>query len=236
MTFPVDSVQNIVTAWWEQREGPEVRRGSLIFAFVPHVDQVPLTLKPIARKEAEQHTEAKVEISPLRIRDPRPKEPLPVAALSLPEGELWSAYRAKRRPCLVIGMKQPVVADSLRRDMPKKSTSPTIMVAPYYGVDKDGRRAGYNQKLVQRIKHAEYPQFILDFLPIPGPKQSLLRLDHIQPIGNHYNSYEYTGYCLSDESVEMILNDWLQWFLFGGLPPSSLILDFQKQIIDSFGQ
>lgn len=234
MTFPIDSVQNIVSHWWEECDKKELKRGSLIYAFVPHVDQVPNTLKSIARKKAEEHREAKIKISPLRINDPRPGEVLPVAALSLYEGELWTVYRAKKRPCLVVGTKQPQVDDSLRRYMPRKLTSPTLIVAPYYGADKDGRRAGYNSKLVERIRHAEYPQFMLDFLPISGPKQSILRLDHIQPVGFHYYAYEHSGYCLSDEAVELILDDWLQWLFYGGLPPESILIDFQKEIISIY--
>jgi hypothetical protein len=131
----------------------------------------------------------------------------------------------------VLANEQPKVRDKLRRDMPRKLTSPTIIVAPYYGADKDGRRAGYNQPLVERIRHAEYPQFMVDQLPIGGPKESILRLDHIQPIGLHYYAYEHSGYSLSDEAVENILDDWLIWLFYGGLPPDSLLLDYQKDII-----
>ena len=235
MSFPTDSVQNIVTSWWEERDKKDLKKGSLIYAFVPHVDQVPITLTIIGRKEAEKHKEAKLNITPLRINDYRPKEALPVAALSLHEGELWTAYRAKKRPCLVVGTEQPKVDNSLRRDMPKKLTSATLLVAPYYGADKDGRRAGYNPELVERIRHAEYPQFMLDYLPIGGPKQSILRLDHIQPIGLHYYAYEHSGFCLSEEAVELILDDWLKWLFYGGLPPDSFLLDYQKEIISIYG-
>jgi hypothetical protein len=234
--YPADSVQNIVTSWWEEGDKKELKRGTLVYAFVPHVDQVPITLIPKGRKDAKQHDKAVINITPLRINDHRPREALPVAALSLNDGELWTAYRAKKRPCLVIGTEQPDVDNALRRNMPKKLTSPTILVAPYYGADKDGKRAGYNPQLVERIKHAEYPQFLLDQLPIGGgPKESILRFDHIQPIGLHYYAYEHSGYCLSDEAVELILNDWLKWLFYGGLSPDSFLLDFQKEIVSIYG-
>jgi hypothetical protein len=230
MKFPDDSVQNIVDPWWEECGEKELKRGALIYAFVPHVDQVPNTLIPIGRKEAAKHSEAKIEIAPLRINAPKQKEPLPVAALSLHEGELWTVYRAKKRPCLLIGTKHPQVDNSLRRNMPKSLTSPTLIVAPYYGADKDGKRAGYNVELIKRIKHAEYPQFMLDFLPIGGPKQSILRFDHMQPVGFHYYAYEHSGFCLSDEAVELILDDWLHWFFWDELSSDSIILDYQEGI------
>jgi len=119
--------------------------------------------------------------------------------------------------------------------MPRKLTSPTILVAPYYGADKDRKRAGYNPQLVERIRHAEYPQFLLDQLPIGGPKESILRFDHIQPIGLHYYAYEHSGYSLSDEAVELILDDWLKWLFYGGLPPDSFLLDYQREIISVHG-
>ena len=234
MTFPTDSVQNIVNSWWEPSVKYELKRGALIRAFVPHVDQIPNTLIPIGRKEADEHSKAIIEIAPLRINASRSKAKLPVAALSIPEGEIWTAYRSKKRPCLVIGTKQPHVEDVLRRDMPRKLTSPTLIVAPYYGADQDGSRAGYNPELVDRIRHAEYPQFILDYLPIPGHKQSILRLDHLQPVGLHYQTYEHSGFCLSDEAVDLILDDWLKWLLYGGLPKNSLILDYQKEIVAAY--
>jgi len=233
--YQTDSIQNIVDSWWEKDSHENLKRGALVYAFIPHVDQVPITLAPKGRKEATEHEKAIISITPLRIKDHRPKESLPVAALSLHEGELWTAYRAKKRPCLVIGTKQPEVKNAYRRNMPKKLTSPTVLVAPYYGADKDGKRAGYNEQLVERIRHAEYPQFMLDSLPIGGTKNSILRFDHIQPIGLHYYAYEHSGFCLSDEAVELILNDWIQWLFYGGLPKDSFILDFQKEIVSIYG-
>ncbi|MCL2791092.1 MAG: hypothetical protein FWD79_10670 [Desulfobulbus sp.] len=231
MTFPDDSIQSVVNTWWEEQcDHTILKRGSLIFAFVPHVDQVPYTLTPDGRKEEDQHYEAKVNIGPLRIKDSRPTRTLPVAALSVNEGEIWTAFRAKKRPCLVIGNPLPQVDKALRHGMPNILTSPTVVVAPYYGADRDGSRAGYNPELVERIRHAEYPQFMLDNLPITGPKQSILRLDHIQPVGQHYYAWEHSGYGLSEEAVENVLNDWLTWVLSGNMPGNSLILYFQKDI------
>ena len=93
------------------------------------------------------------------MKDRRTKEDLPVAAMALHDDELWTAYRAKKRPCLVLVSDVPAVDNKLRRGMPKRSTAPTVIVAPYYGSDRDGTRAGYNPELVERIRHAEYPQF-----------------------------------------------------------------------------
>jgi hypothetical protein len=232
--YPTDSVQNIVSSWWEEDDKTRLKRGSLVYAFVPHVDQVPNTLTPIGRKDPTQHNEAIVRISPLRIKESRSKPGLPVAALSLYEGELWTVYRAKKRPCLVLDAEQPEVKNMIRRGMPKILTSPTVLVAPYYGADKDGNRSGYNSELVERVQHAEYPQFFWDKLPIRGARESILRFDHIQPVGLHHYAYEHSGYALSDDAVDLIIDDWLIWLFRGELPPESIILDYQEEIRSIF--
>ena len=165
MIFPDDAVQNIVDSWWEACDSNQVQPGALLYACLPHVDQQPVIMVPIDRKEPGEHQTTTVRFEPLNLTEYHRLPELPVAALALNDGELWAAYRAKRRPCLVLGLTTPVDA-RLRRDMPKKSTSPAMVVAPYYGVDRDGSRAGYNPELVQRIRHAEYPQFVLDSLPL----------------------------------------------------------------------
>ena len=234
--YPEDSLQTIIhpSPWWVKAEDKELKSGRLVYAFIPHVDQVPHTIKAIGRKNAEEHTSAQVEIAPLRMQDRLRRTDLPVAGMTLHDGEIWTAYKAKKRPCLVLGNDTQVnVDDRLRRGMPKRSTAPTVLVAPFYGADKDGSRAGYNAALVERIRHAEYPQFFWDMLPIGGPKESILRLDHLQPVGTHYNSYALSEYSLSVEALEL-MTEWVQWVMFGGVPEDSLILDFCQQIQQTF--
>lgn len=180
MMYPDDSIQTVISNWWEETESKELERGSLVYAFIPHVDQVPFTVIPAGRLEAECHDKASLKIEPLRMQERRPKDTLPVAAMTLHDGELWAAYRAKKRPCLVLGSTSPIVDKKLSRGMPKRSTAPVVQVAPYYGADCGVSRAGYNPELVDRIKHLEYQQFFWDKLPIGGPNESILRLDHMQ--------------------------------------------------------
>lgn len=237
MTYPDDSVQSLVAEgrWWEATEEKEPSRGSLIFAFAPHVDQVPYTIKEVARAKAKEHNTGIIDIAPLEMKRPRRREDLPVAAMSLAANELWLAYRGKKRPCLVLGSTHPEVDNDLRRNMPKRSTDQVVLVAPYYGVDQDGSRAGYNPALVERIRHAEYARFFWDKLPISGkPEESILRLDHIQPIGTKQNSYELAGFRLSDRAMPVI-DDWISWLVWGGVSPESPLNEYRKIIVDSFG-
>ncbi|MBU1566987.1 MAG: hypothetical protein KJ630_15365 [Proteobacteria bacterium] len=83
------------------------------------------------------------------------------------------------------------------KNIPMKSYAKTVFLAPYYGADQEGR-AGYSSRLMERIRHAEYPQFFTDSLPIDGKtKESILRLDHLQSFGFYFNSFELTGFKLS---------------------------------------
>ncbi|MDP2851832.1 MAG: hypothetical protein Q8O23_00330, partial [Gallionella sp.] len=144
-------------------------------------------------------------MTPLSVNQPPEKTDLPVAAMPHSDGEVWAAYRAKKRPCLVIGSNNPAVDQALTQGMPTNSTAPTVLVAPYYGVDKDSRRAGYQPDFVERVRHCEYPQFVWDRLPIGGgPDESILRLDHLQPIGALNNSYKLSEFKLSDAALEII--------------------------------
>ena len=218
MTFPDDSIQASIdpSLWWVKQDSNQLERGCLISAFTPHVDQIPYTIVPKGRKKAEEHDTAEVEIKPLEIKNPKCYSSLPVAAMPLFGSEILTGYRAKKRPCLVLGSQCRLVEDGYRRGMPKRSTAPVVLAAPYYGADKDGRRAGYNVELVNRIRHAKYPQFLVDSLPLGGSRESILRLDHLQPIGTHYNSYELSGYKLSEDALE-IMDEWLNWLIYGFL-------------------
>ena len=70
--------------------------------------------------------------------------------------------------------------------------------------------------VVDAIRRCHWPQYVWDRLPLPGAAESILRLDHIQPIGRHYKSYEQTPHCLSTEAME-IIDEWVRWHLTGCL-------------------
>ena len=155
--YPDDCIQSIIhpNAWWVNNTDRTVCRGALVFAFVPHADQTPYTFEPVARTDATQHNSAIVKVAPIRVNQPLKKTELPVAAMPSYPGEVWAAYRAKRRPCLIIGSAFPRVDPALTRGMARHSTAPTILAAPYYGATKDGSRGGYNPALVEQIRHCD---------------------------------------------------------------------------------
>ena len=219
--FPDDCIQSIIgsTNWWTKNNEKKLCRGALIVAFAPHVDQVPYALEPVGRTDASRHDSAILRVAPLSVNQPLEKTDLPVAAMPLSDGEVWAAYRAKKRPCLVIGSNNPAVEQALTKGTPKNSTAPTVLVAPYYGVDRDGRRAGYKPDFVERVRHCEYPQFVWD---------------HLQPIGALNNSYKISEFKLSDAALE-IIDELVHWLIWGGVDADGLIALYREEIEATFG-
>lgn len=223
-------VQDLVDNWWIK--STTVQRGSLIEAYLPHIDQVPYQFEPIGRKDPRAHQKAEVSVKPLKIGEDLQQVPLPVAGMPrLLRNEYWSAYRAKKRPCIVLSGPGDKIDKALTRGMPNHSTSPTLVVAPYYGIAKSEKRAGFNPLFIERVRHITYKQFLYDELPHSYGESSILRLDHILPIGAHTKSYKPLGFSLGPEALQ-ILDEYLQWNLFGGVNPDAFILEFKKLITD----
>ncbi len=224
--WPDDSVQGLVDFdWWVPCPEPKkLTRGQLVRAFIPHADQTPYRLVPEGRNEPTDHRNVRFTIEATKIGDPNRHSRLPVAALpSLPPGEVYAVYRAKVRPCLIISTGGPIP--------PKESgvapwvTFPTIAVAPYFGADQDGGRGGWRPDFIERIRHAEYPQYVWDKLPLGGrgPAESVLRLDQAQPIGRHYNSIEPLPWMLSDDALALV-DEWHHWLTFERWPSKKEVL------------
>lgn len=233
--YPKDCVQHVVGSddWWIKSDQKTPCRGALVTAFAPHVDQEPYGFEPLGRKEESQHDSAIFKVAPLRVNQYLQRTELPVAAMPLHGSEVFAAYRAKRRPCLVIGSVSPSVDKSLTRGKPKHSTAPTILIAPFYGVEQDGQRAGYNPQFIKQVRRLKYPQFLWDKLP-SNNQESLLRLDHLQPIGTGRGSYKLTGYRLGRDALE-IVDELFQWLIWERPPPEDgLIAMFREDIVSIF--
>lgn len=236
--YPDDCIQSSISnpsKWWIKQQDQQLCRGSLLHAYVPHIDQTPYGLELIGRKDPRDHTSAEVKVSPVSVDRPFQPTALPVAAMPLNHGEIWAAYKAKRRPCLVIGsVSSPLVDKSLTRGKPNHLTAPTILVAPYYGAKKSATRAGFTDTFIERVRHCEYPQFMWDMLPIPGDtKESILRIDQLQPIGAHYKSHSLLGYKLSEEAL-CVMDEILTWYLWGGVPSGGIVSAYREIIEELF--
>lgn len=227
-SYPDDSVQNLCGDWWEKTDAALLEYGRLVKAFLPHVDQQPNILVPQGRTDPEAHEEADFEIRPLRRNLPPSEAFLPVAGLPTYPGEVRIVQRGKKRPALVLSTLGAKVESRLRTGA-RYQTNRSVQVAPFYGADRSGKRGGFNPELLQRIRRAEYPQYAWDSLPIGGSSDSILRLDHVQPLGENAQAVELTPYRLTADAAE-IVEEWLAWFRTGLLDEDGVLAYFRGQM------
>lgn len=225
-------VQDFAAPWWIPCDRGQFQRGQLIRAFLPHVDLTPHTLTPEGRVSPTDHSEALFRIAPLRVREPYARSRLPVAALPAVEGEVYTVHRSKTRPALIVSTGGSEVPKPLRPSTtPRWQTAPTLLVAPFYGTERTDGRAGWHPPFIDRIRRCEYPQFMLDALPLPGStSESVLRFDHVQPIGRHHESYEPVGFCLSEDAL-LIVDEWLTWLWSGKLDEASVLAEIRAELL-----
>jgi hypothetical protein len=224
-TYPEASVHNLTGSWWESASDKRVTRGRLLRAIVPYPDMKPYRLVPVGRgDDAKQHQRANYQIEEFRTGDPTQNvSVLPVAGLPLRSGETHLVRRGKMRPVVVLATAGNVVDDRFKRDSASWQHRPALLVAPYYGVEADGTRAGWNPEFVARIQRAEYSQYVWDILPIGGsPEGSILRLDHIFPIGADPANWVMTDYRLRGDALTY-LDEWLSWHTSGSLLENGLL-------------
>lgn len=222
--FPPDCVQALVDPWWIPSKEGVPERGRLLWAIVPIVGFTPRELKAARTGVSENHERATFVLEAIRVSQ-KQAPGLPVAALPAFEGEVNAVYRAKRRPVVVLGV-SPTIDLKASGGTKGWQTDPMLLVAPYFGVPADGSRGGWNPEFVRRIRHAEYPSYAYDRLP-PGHKtESILRLDQLQPIGRHHDSYERTDWRLSDDALGLV-DEQLRW-LTTGLLDGEKMLDFAR--------
>ncbi len=107
-----------------------------------------------------------------------------------------------------------------------------MIVAPYYGADEGGKRSGFNPEFVKRARRCEYPQYMWDLLPINGSaEESVMRLDHLQPVGRSEDSMELLDYCLSDDAL-LLFDEWLEWLLKGFLETDTMFGELREELIN----
>jgi hypothetical protein len=227
--YPDDSLQNYCSSWWVRTQDQQVRRGRLLWAFVPHVDQHPFVLVAEGRSEPTEHKSANYRFEPLQGTLPVAAK-LPVAGLPHYPGEVRLVLRAKKRPVLVLSTGGTDVPKPLRAGAARYQTNPTLIAAPYYGADQGGSTGGWKPEFVARIRRCEYPQYMWDQLPLSGRNESILRLDHLQPIGRHGESYELTEFELHEEALSLV-DEYLSWVLMGGLPADGIVNEIRRVLL-----
>ena len=236
-SYPEISIQNAIdpSPWWVEDNNRYRLRGRLIWAFLPHVDQIPYTITMIGRVEASIHDEATARIEPLRISERQPHSPLPVAAMPTYPGEVRIVQRAKRRPALILSEGGHLLPKELTKGRPKYQVAPTLLVAPFYGGETSVKRGGFPKEFLERVRRCEFPQYMCERLPPKGTSESLLRFDHIQPIGRHHDSIEWTEFCLAQDAMA-IIDEWITWVMTGLLPENGLVFPTRQQFLSMDSQ
>ena len=217
-SWPEDCIQFCCNSWWIEDGAHTLVRGRLLWTFVAFPENKPYRLVPEDRgDDPKDHSRFRVKIEPFDAGNPPKPAPdsLPVAGLPLHEGENYFVQRGKTRPVVVVGTGGEDIPRAIRGGGARWQTSPRLIVAPYYGTDQ-----GWNPKFVERIRHAEWPQYVWDRLPLSREAQaSILRLDQLFAMGkDDASAYRLTQYRLSDEALT-VLDEWLRWATFGVLNP-----------------
>ncbi len=237
--YPDICIQNFVEPWWTTCTDEKFKQGRLVWTFIPHINQNPYAIIPTGRQEPTEHKKAEVQIKAIDVKDTinTQKSSLPVASIPLYDKEIPCMYRAKKRPALIISAGGPNMPPQYTKNKPSKQLLPNLLVAPCYTADEGtGKRAGYNKDFIEKVKQCEYPQFMWDILPIAYKNESsLIRLDHIQPVGRTFDYVELTKYCLTSNALK-ILNDWLYWLIKGTIRQTSefkktrdFLMNFEKK-------
>jgi hypothetical protein len=223
LSFPNDCIQSIAGGeWWIKDDSSSLCLGRLVKAAIPHIDQIPKMFTPRGRKAPTIHDAATFQVEPFNIKNYGKHSKLPVAGLPAYPREVNIVQRAKRRPSVILGLGGPTIPKKDNPGKPSWQTSPTLLVAPYYGVDEGTERSGWAEAFVDRIRSCESSQMFWDILPLSGADSSILRLDQLQAIGRHHNSLEVTQWRLSETAMEL-MNEWLDWVRFDGIAEDSLL-------------
>jgi hypothetical protein len=69
-----------------------------------------------------------------------------------------------------------------------------------------------------------------DKLPA-NANSSILRLDHIQPMGMDQKAYKWTPFCLGCDALK-ILDEWVQWLMTGCLQSDGVLDYFRKELLE----
>lgn len=214
MKFPDDVAQSFICdQWWCKTSDKTIEPGRLLWAVVNHVGVLPHRLVTEGRGGPTDHVNAQFKVESFTAQSRPADQKLPIAAFPNYAGESYTVSRGKVRPVLVVASEFDSVEKLLMKRQLKYQIAPAIIVAPYYGVSS-GTSVGFKPEFVKRIKQLAYRQYFWDCLPEKGTAAgSILRFDHLQPIGAHHDWYRATDWKLTEEACTFIL-EYLRWSIF----------------------
>ena len=229
--YPEYVIQSYADKWWETDESDALRRGRLIWAYIPYIDQQPMILIPEGRTSPTEHKKINYQLQPLQFTAARRHLKLPVAALPAFSGEIRTVYRAKERPALVISSFSSIIPKHLKKRGAPWQYKGANLIVPIYGIEASEKRAGWNPEFIERVKRCEYPEYMWDLIPsnTGALTESVLRFDQIQPIGDDAKNYKLTNHCLTREALE-IIDEWIFWVITDHLAIDDVLSIYRKDI------
>ncbi len=66
-------------------------------------------------------------------------------------------------------------------------------------------------------------------MPLEGPEESVLFLNHMQAIGKHHDSIEMLPYRLSEDAL-VVLEEWINWYFSSELEEDGLLNYFKENV------
>ncbi len=225
--YPENSLQGIALAeevlseWFVP--SATIRRGSVVWAHLPTVSVLdePYTMEALEHGDPEDHSKAAYAIARHRTEDPD-TQARSVAAMPPRPDEAHCVYRARYRPALVLAGPGRAPDESLQAGGASWQHAQSLIVAPYYGVGRAGFPGGWDPRLIDAVQACEFPQYMWESLPFADEDTpcSILRFDHLLPLGARGPSIQNSEWALSDEALDLV-DMWLGWFLSGEQTPEA---------------
>jgi hypothetical protein len=131
--------------------------GQLVFVPVPNLDVHPNVIE--ATRDGTSHKAATARWTTLSDRHftRRDGKELPILYFNLGATEEVVAYKAKRRPAVVVGMGSTLIGGI--PGLPPHQEEGRVVVAPIYGIRSAEDPKGFSERLSDRIAHLLYQQY-----------------------------------------------------------------------------
>lgn len=140
--------------------GPSVRVGQIVWAPVPNLEATPMVIEA-ERPIPTSHGAARARFTPLDDKHFSRKKiyKLPILSLHLGETEELLAFRAKKRPCVIVGTSSTLLQDAAEKAVPEHHREERVVVAPIYDLSSEEDPKGFDTVMATRVRHLLYRQF-----------------------------------------------------------------------------
>ncbi|MCK5345747.1 MAG: hypothetical protein KAR20_20195 [Candidatus Heimdallarchaeota archaeon] len=236
----IKSLQDYPPEWWVEDISKELAPGRLIWLYYPYMNVIPYEfiaeerVDSAGNSDSTNHDNLGFVIREFRMSERAYRPRLPVSSFPKADNEIYLISKAKKRPAIVIANDK--TGFSILKDL-KQGISwqkqPSLIVAPYYGVEANDGRKGFPPNFVERVRLCEYPELMYAKLPFhsQNTEESLLYLKHMAAVGRHHETVEPTKYCLSEDAM-CFFEEQLKWYIFNEFESNGLIADFRKEVTE----